>query len=687
MTLARQGVEIGVDVGGTFTDIVCRRAGLAPIIFKVPTTRDDPSVGVLAALDRLKKDYRIGAEDVVRFVHGTTVATNAVIERKGATVGLLTTEGFRDILEIGRQIRQAVYSIILEPETPTFLAPGARRIGVPERIAADGSILVPLDEDGVRRAAAALVEDGVTAIAISFLFSFLNPAHERRAREVVSADFPDLDVSISSDVDPAFREYERTVVTAFDAYIKPVVDGYLQRLTERLEREGVSAPLQIMQSRGGIFAASIARRRPVRLFLSGPAAGVVGARVVGQAAGIEDLITIDIGGTSCDISLIKAGRPMLRSEGVIDGFPVRVPMVDVNAIGAGGGSIAWLDDGGGLRVGPQSAGADPGPACYGRGGAEATVTDASLVLGYINPDYFAGGTVRLQPALAREAIAERVAKPLALTVEQAALGIHRVLNAQISEGIRLVSIRQGLDPRDFALIALGGAGPLHATALADDLSMATIVVPQHPGVLSAAGLLAAQVEHELSAAFPRMMEGLALTDVRETLAELDRRCAALMESERVAAADVDISYFADMCYVGQAYHLEVALDLAENDPMTRLYEDFLQVHDRVFGHSTRSPARIVNLRTVHRAGGTAAADGTPAAPATATGDARKRVRSILLPDRDEATEAALYERALIAEADEIDGPAIVEQHDTTTLIEPGWRGRLDRCGNIIITRA
>ena len=685
MTAARQVAEIGVDVGGTFTDVVCRRPGLAPAIIKVPTTRDDPSVGVLTSLDRLKKEFHIGAEDVARFVHGTTVATNAVIERKGATVGMLTTEGFRDTLEMGRQIRRAVYSIILEPETPTFLAPRAYRKGVKERVAADGNILVPLYEDDVRRAAAELVDDGVAAIAICFLFSFLNPTHERRARDVVNELFPGLDVSISSEVDPAFREYERTVVTAFDAYIKPVVDGYLQRLTERLEREGVGAPLQIMQSRGGIFSASIARQRPVRLFLSGPAAGVVGARVVGQAAGIEDLITIDIGGTSCDISLIKAGQPMLRSEGVIDNFPVRVPMVDVNTFGAGGGSIAWLDEGGGLRVGPQSAGAEPGPACYGRGGGDATVTDASLVLGYINPDYFAGGSVQLQPALAREVISKKVAEPLSLTVEQAALGIHRVLNTQISEGIRLVSVRQGLDPRDFALIALGGAGPLHATALASDLSISTIIVPQHPGVLSAAGLLAAQTEHELSAAFPRMIEGLAVSDIRESLETLDKRCAALMETERVASADVDISYFADMCYVGQGYHLEIPLDLAAADPIARLYEDFLEVHDRVFGHSTRSPARIVNLRAVHRAGSPTVAVDTPAPPAT--GEARKGARSILLPETERATEAAIYKRALLAEADDIDGPAIVEQHDTTTLIEPGWRGRMDGCGNLVITRA
>ena len=685
MMTAKPAAEIGVDVGGTFTDVVCRRPGFSPIIMKVPTTRDDPALGVLASLDRLAEDEHFGAQDVARFVHGTTVATNAVIERKGATVGLLTTEGFRDILEIGRQIRRAVYEVILEPETPTFLAPRARRKAVKERIGADGNILIPLDEGSVRRAAAELVEDGVEAIAISLLFSFLNPSHEHRTRDIIHEAYPDLDVSISSEVDPAFREYERTVVTAFDAYLKPVVDGYLQRLTERLARAGVRAPLQIMQSRGGVSAASIARQRPVRLFLSGPAAGVIGARDVGRAAGINDLITIDIGGTSCDISLIKAGSPMLRSEGAIDGFPVRVPMVDVNAIGAGGGSIAWLDGSGGLRVGPQSAGADPGPACYGQGGEEATVTDASLVLGYINPCYFAGGTVQLRPALAREVIAERVAGPLALTIEQAALGIHRVLNTQMMEGIRLVSIRQGLDPRDFALVALGGAGPLHATALAGELNISTIIVPRHPGVLSAAGLLAAQIEHEVSAAFSRDMQGLAMTDVSQALAQLDQRCSTLMEAERVDAAEVDISYFADMCYVGQAYHFGVPLDLAAHDPMARLYEDFLDVHDRVFGHSTRSPGRIVNLRAVHRVRGSEAADDAPTV--STMGEPRKQTRPIVLPETDGATDAAIYERALVAETDEIDGPAIIEQPDTTTLIEPGWRGQLDRSGNLIITRA
>ena len=684
MTTGKPVAEIGVDVGGTFTDVVCRRPGRPPAIIKVPTTRDDPAKGVLAALDRLADADGVKIQDVARFVHGTTVATNAVIERKGAKVGVLTTKGFRDILEIGRQIRRAVYSVILEPETPVFLAPGARRKEVTERIAADGSVLIPLDESTVCRAVAELVEDGVEAIAICFLFSFLSPAHEQRAREIIRQAYPNLDISISCEVDPAFREYERTVVTAFDAYIKPVVDGYLQRLTDRLVGAGVGAPLQIMQSRGGISAASVARQRPVRLFLSGPAAGVIGAGVVGRAAGFEDLITIDIGGTSCDISLIKAGRPMLRSEGVIDGFPVRVPMIDVNPVGAGGGSIAWLDRGGGLRVGPQSAGAEPGPACYGRGGDEATVTDASLVLGYINPDYFAGGSLQLQPAKAREVIAEKVAEPLDVSVEQAALGIHRVLNTQMSEGIRLVSIRQGLDPRDFALVALGGAGPLHATSLSRELSISTIIVPRHPGVLSAAGLLAAQIEHEVSAAFPRMIADLATTDVRDALDALDRRCTALMANERVDPAEVRVSYFADTCYVGQAYHLEVPLSLDVDDPLFGLYEDFLGVHDRVFGHSTRSPAQIINLRSVHQAGGLATLDEAALDPTV--GEARKRTRRIVLPDPDGETEAAIYERALLSQTAQIEGPAIIEQSDTTTLVEPGWRGRLDRKENLVITR-
>jgi N-methylhydantoinase A len=489
-------------------------------------------------------------------------------------------------------------------------------------------------------------------------------------------------VTTSHEVDPAFREYERTVVTAFDAYVKPVIDRYLRGLESGLAGVGVPAPLQVMQSRGGLMAASVARQRPVRLFLSGPAAGVIGARMVGRSAGIDDLITVDIGGTSCDIALIAKGKALIRGEGVIDGFPVRVAMVDVNSIGAGGGSIAWLDRAGGLRVGPHSAGAEPGPACYGRGGREPTVTDASVVLGYVNPDYFAGGMMKLEPARARAAIADRLAGPLGMSVEQAALGIHRVLNAQMAEGIRLVSVRQGLDPRQYALLPLGGGGPVHATALARELGIGRVLVPPHPGVLSAAGLLAAPVEHEVSASYPMPLADLDMAELRRSLGVLDRQCAALMAAEKVGAATVSIHYLADVCYVGQAYTLEVPLLLDQPDPIRRLYDDFLSAHDRVYGHATPTPARIVNIRAVHRAGGSEEA-ATPFAPAE--GSPRKGTRPILVAGTKDFVPAVIYERAAMAPGFAFDGPAIVEQQDTTTLVEPSWSGAIDQAGNLILT--
>jgi N-methylhydantoinase A len=411
---ASSGVRVGVDVGGTFTDFACIMADGTRLAFKVPSTPADPSLAVLDGVRQLVERHGVAPGGIAVFAHGTTVATNAVLERKGARIGLITTEGFRDVLEIGRQMRQQMYSVRLDPETPVFLAPGRMRKGVGERIGPDGAVLQPLDEDSVVSAVEPLVADGIQALAVALLFSFLNPAHERRIAEIVAARWPDLPVSLSSEVDPAFREYERTVVTAFDAYAKPVVDRYLAALEAALAAAGVVAPLQVMQSRGGLAGSRVARRRPVRLFLSGPAGGVVGGLAEGLAAATPNLITVDIGGTSCDIALIEGGEPLIRAEGRIAGYGVRVPMVDVNAIGAGGGSIAWIDGAGGLRVGPHSAGSDPGPACYGRGGTEATVTDASVVLGLIDPAYFAGGTLALDPALAERAVRERVAVPLGM---------------------------------------------------------------------------------------------------------------------------------------------------------------------------------------------------------------------------------------------------------------------------------
>jgi N-methylhydantoinase A len=438
-----------------------------------------------------------------------------------------------------------------------------------------------------------------------------------------------------------------------------------------------------MQSRGGLAGSDTVRLRPVRLFLSGPAAGVIGAKMAAETAGARDLITVDVGGTSCDIALIEGGTPALRSEGLVDGYPVRVGMVDVNSIGSGGGSIAWLDAAGGLRVGPQSAGSEPGPACYGRGGVEATVTDASVVLGYLDPDYFAGGKLKLKPKLAREAVA-RVAERLNLGVEQAALGIHRILNAQMAEGIRLVSIRQGHDPRRFTLLPLGGGGALHACALAEELGITRVLVPRHPGVLSAAGLLAAPIEHEASTALPRREGEFDLTEVRRILQLLDQRCSVLMNKEKVERGVVSVRYFADVCYAGQGYHLEVPFEPDAADAFGAMTAAFYAAHDRTYGYAPEAPVRLVNLRSVHTAAGLERLQEDDWTPADR--EALIRRAGILLPERQGPVEAAVYDRAAMKVGDAFDGPAIVEQDDTTTLITPGWRAHVDPHGNLILER-
>ena len=701
MSKMRGKFRVGVDVGGTFTDVVCVGDGRPPLVFKIPSTPANPGQAALAALARLEAEG-IRSGSLAQLAHGTTVATNAVLERKGGRLGVITTGGFRDTLEIGRQMRREMYEVRLAPQTPVFLAPRSMRLGVRERIGPRGEVIEPLDETSVRDALARLVEAGAECIAVCLLFSFLNPTHEKRVREIARSEHPELEVSLSCEVDPAFREYERTAVTAFDAYIKPTVRRYLVELSRRLDESGVPAPLQVMQSRGGLASADIARSRPVRLFLSGPAAGVIGGQATGTSGGHHDLITLDVGGTSSDIALVSGAKPLIRSEGVIDGFPVRVPMVDVNAIGAGGGSIAWLDAAGGLRVGPHSAASDPGPACYARGGLEPTVTDASVVLGYLDPRYFAGGAIELDPERARAAIRGRIAEPLGLGIDDAAAGIHQVVNAQMAEGIRLVSVRQGFDPREFTLLAMGGAGPLHACALAADLAIRQVMVPRHPGVLSAEGLLAAPIEHEVSIAYGEPLAGLVMEPVRHIVADLDAAGRALMEREGLAANEVDVLHFADVCHVGQGYHLEVPFDPDAGDALERLYTDFLATHERVHGHAVEAPARFVNLRAVHRErmerAGTAAApregegegegegggrrlattpprsegEGSTGPSGRGPGGAARERRVVRFPDEPAPVETGIVARDSLAPGDRLAGPAIVEQDDTTTLIPPGW---------------
>jgi N-methylhydantoinase A/oxoprolinase/acetone carboxylase beta subunit len=679
-------MQIGVDIGGTFTDIVLLGEDGRLLATKVPTTPKDLLQGIADAARRVLALAGAGAGAVERFVHGTTVATNAVLEQKGAVTGVLMTAGFEDVLELGRQKRSRMYDLDMDPETPTFLAPRRRRVGIRERLDARGGVLTPLDEAQVRAEVARLRDEGVQALAVCYLFSFLDPAHERRTRELAREVAPALAVSLSSEVDPTFREYERLCVTAFDAYLGPVVGRYLAGLAETLGALGIRAVPQIMRSRGGIVSAAVAARQPVTLFLSGPAGGVVGAAFAADRAGVRDFISLDMGGTSNDVSVVLAGRPAVASEGRIGPFPVRTPMVDVSTIGAGGGSIAWLDGAGGLRVGPTSAGAEPGPACYGRGGDRPTVTDASLLLGYLDPATFAGGTVPLDPAAAQTAIAA-LAGPLGLDVVATAAGIHRVINARMADQIRLVTIQRGHDPRGFTLVLLGGAGPVHGVALAEELGIPDVLVPETPGVLSAFGLLAAPIEHHHARTLPGVVEAIDLAAVNALLAELDRAGRERMAAEAVPADAVETAYAADMRYVGQAYELEVPVrtPLARAD-LAAVTAAFHAVHERVYGyHRAEQAVEFVNFRAVHRHALPPPRLRSPERRGASLADARRRERpAYFAPGGFVPT--PVYDRARLGEGVRIPGPAIVEQPDTTTVIPPGWAAVVEATGSLRIRK-
>ncbi len=678
-------MQIGVDIGGTFTDIVALDGEGRLALAKVPSTPKDLLDGIGAAVGKVLALAGAPPGDVERFIHGTTVATNAVLEQKGAVTAVLTTEGFEDVLEMGRQKRSRMYDLEMDPETPSFLAPGRRRVGIRERLDARGAALVPLDEGQVRAAVQTLRAQGVQAIAVCYLFSFVNPAHEQRTRELCAEIAPEISVSLSSEVDPTFREYERLCVTAFDAYLGPVVKRYLAGLADTLRGLGIRAVPLIMRSRGGIVSAALAARQPVTLFLSGPAGGVIGAGCAAERSGVRDFVSLDMGGTSNDVAVVRSGAPLLASEGSIGPYPVRTPMVDVNTIGAGGGSIAWIDAAGGLRVGPRSAGAEPGPACYGRGGDAATVTDASVVLGYLNPERFAGGALTLDVGAAERAVGA-IGRRLGVDTITAAAGIHRVINARMADQIRLVTIKRGYDPRQFSLVVLGGAGPVHGAALAAEMGMAEVLVPEAPGVLAAFGLLAAAIEHHHARTLQARTDVADLAAVNRCLAELDAAGRARMHEEGVAAADVHVAYTADMRYVGQAYELEVPIAApvaAERVP--DIVAAFHAVHERVYGYArTQQTVEFVNFRAVHTYR-------LPRPVVRPSAQAHGRLDDARVGERrayfDGFVSAAIYERARLPLGARLAGPAIVEQMDTTTVIPPGVTAVVDDAGNLRLRRA
>jgi len=680
-------LTIGIDIGGTFTDVVALdQSGNTASFTKVASTPANPAIGVLNGLEKILSMRGERLKDLERLVHSSTVSLNAILERKGARLGILATEGFGDLLIIGRQKRTEMYDLFNDAETPLFLCPRECIMPIPGRLAPTGEVLKPLDEAAVERAVTELIDiHKVDAIAVCYLFSFINPEHELKTREIILRIKPDLKVSLSSEVDCHIREYERLVMTTFDAYVKPITEKYLSSLAERLS-EGSNATLQIMQSRGGINGWRLAAQRPITTAMSGTSAGAIGGAYSGERAGRQNVITIDIGGTSCDVALITGGRPLVSTDGKLDKYPLRQKMIDVTSIGAGGGSLAWIDEAGALRVGPQSAGANPGPACYGLGGTEPTITDASVVLGYLNPHTFGCGELTLHPELAEAALA-RIAGRVGLTVPGLAIGMHRVLNARMADAMRLVSIKRGLDARRFALLGLGGGGPVHAAALAQILSMSCAIIPPLPGVLCATGLLAANIEHEHSRTLIQAANTLDPVALEEAYRSVLAECAARMKEEGVAPATVRTMRFIDARYASQSYELQLSVP---DGPITRatidaLVDDFHAMHERVYGHAQR--AQPVVFVTIYGVQSHKVADPKFIGEVGKGNldDARKGERRCMFVESQGFLSTPVFERVLIPPNQPIIGPAIIEQQDTTTVVQPNQSVQADEIGNLIIT--
>lgn len=656
---------VGVDTGGTFTDLVVFTEA-AIRVHKVLSTPDDPARAILTGL----RDLGV-ADTLAALVHGSTVATNAVLEHKGVCTGLITTAGFRDVLAIGRQTRPKLYDLRVQKEPP--LVPRDRRVEVVERLNERGEVLIPLDERSLARALQELQAAGVEAIAICLLFSFANPTHERIVAE--AARRTGVYVSASCEVLPEFREYERTSTVVLNAYVGPLIDRYLGRLEEALPD---SAVLRIMQSNGGSISSEMARREAARTLLSGPAAGVVGAAFVAGASGFERVISFDIGGTSTDVALID-GELRETTDGKIGGYPTRLPMIAIHTVGAGGGSIAWFDAGGALRVGPVSAGANPGPAAYGAGGTEATLTDANVVLGRLLPDAFLGGEMQLDAARAREVVG-RIAARMDRSVEEAALGIIRIAVANMEAAVRVITVEGGVDQRECTLVAFGGAGPLHACELAAALSIPRVLIPTTPGVLSALGMLAADVLKDYVRTLMRPAD-VAQADVTAIMAGLERQGRADLAHEGFAPERITLEQFLDLRYTGQSYELTVPYAGAVAEAVQR----FHAAHEQRFGYSAPDePVQVVNVRLKARAAAERPTleryDLNPQASARPFGR-----RPVVFGGGAGAQthDTPIYAREELVPGTRFAGPAIVTQYDTTTVLPPGWHARIDAVRNLI----
>ena len=677
-------VRLGVDIGGTFTDITVLHGDTGAVtITKVPSRRGDPAGALIDAVERGIELADVDPGDVTMLVHGSTLVTNAVLENKLPRASLLTTEGFRDVLEIGRHFRPDMYDLLQDKPPP--VVPRERRFCISERTSSDGEVIQAPDHEAAHQIFEEIKKTGSESVAICLLNSFVNHSNEATVRDWLRQGLPGVQVSASYEVCREIREFERMSTVALNAAAMPLVAKYLEEVAPRIRAVLPNAKILLMQSNGGSLTVNAAGDYPVRLITSGPAGGALAVKRIGKATKSHNLLGVDMGGTSTDISLINDGELRMTTEGGIAEHPVKLPMIEINTIGAGAGSIAWLDANGGLHVGPQSAGAEPGPAAYGRGGTEPTVADANIALGRLHPDRFVGGRMKLDREAAVSVLAEKIGDPLGMTVEQAAAGIIRIANANMERAVRVSSAEKGFDPRDIILVAFGGAGPLHAAALARAAGIPVVLVPEQPGVFSAVGLVMADIRHDFSRS--SILRGGALTAgaLAPLFADLDAEADEALSRDGVPEAQRLLQRSADLRYVGQAYEVNVPVPDGPIDAaaVEAIVQGFHQLHQQLYAHChPDNPVEFVSGRV--------AAIGKTLAPPLRKREKQERVaepkehRPVYFDESDDYVDTAVFDRDALVPGCRVAGPAIIEQVDTTTLIHPGQRGEVDELGNLLI---
>lgn len=679
------GYKLGVDVGGTFTDVCLFDEDKGETkILKLPSTPSDPSRAIIDGISNILKRNNAEPGSIKYLVHGTTVGTNAAIERKGAKTALLTTEGFRDLLELARQTRPSIYNLFKDKPEP--LINRSLRKEISERLNFDGSVEVSIDREQLEKVINEIKAEDVEAVSVCFLHSYINPQHEKVVKEMLRELLPDTYVSISSEVLPEYREYERLTTTTLNSYLGPVVGRYVTKFADDVRKVGITVKPYINQSNSGVMSIETAKDNPIRTALSGPSAGVAGASYIAKLAGFSNVITFDMGGTSTDVSLIQDSTPKVATNKLVAGFPVQVPMTDVHAVGAGGGSIAWVDNGGLIKVGPKSAGADPGPAAYGKGGINPTVTDANVLLKRLNPEYILGGTMKVDYQAALEAV-NKLSKELGLTVEEAARGVIKIVNSNMVRAIRVVSVEQGNDPRDFTLVAFGGAGALHAAEVAEELGINTVLIPENPGILCALGLLVSDIRMDFVRTNRLMANAESLPAANEALEQLENEAEKWLDTENVPKKLCSIEKKIDMRYLGQNFELAIPLEheLNTETDLNQIKKNFHQEHEKTYGYANeKEEIEFINFR--------ATATGTVSKidihPKQEGGsDASKSIidkREVYFEEAGGYVLTNIYERTKLKPNNIIEGPAIIEQLDSTIVIPPDWTAKIDTYNNIVL---